>query len=177
MGVGRPTGSFCSGLAVSCSHRPPWKCHCLCESVYLCVSMCVCVCVPVCICVCVPVCICAYVCVCVCVCVSVYLCLCICVYLCVCVCVSQCLSAYVCLCICVCVCVCANVSVCVFLCTSVCECVHVYRGVPHRGPFSAIFSGDAATRLPPSLPWPGGGAPFERGSHRASREPRFLPWL
>ena len=127
MGVGRPTGSFCSGLAVSCSHRPPWKCHCLCESVYLCVSMCDCVCVPVCICVCVPVCICAYVCVCVCVCVSVYLCLCICVYLCVCVCVSQCLSAYVCLCICLCVCVCVPMYLCVCSCVplyvSVCMCI------------------------------------------------------
>ena len=127
MGVGRPIGSFCNGPEVSCAHRPPRKCHCLC--VRVCVSVCMYICVSVCLCVCVYVSVC--VCICVCVPVSVRL--------------SQCL------------CMCVSVSVCVFLCTSVCECVHVYPGVPHRGPFSAIFCGDAATWLPLNLPWTGGG--------------------
>lgn len=118
---------------------------------------------PVCACVCVSVCmyICVYVCLCVCVCVSV------CMYICVYVCLSVCVYVSLCVCICVCVpvsvclsqclCMCVSVSVCVFLCTSVCECVHVYPGVPHQGPFSAIFCGDAATWLPLNLPWTGGG--------------------
>ena len=95
------------------------------------------------------------VCACVCLCVYVYLCLCVCVYVSVCVCICVCVPVSVRLSQCLCMCV--SVSVCVFLCTSVCECVHVYPGVPHRGPFSAIFCGDAATWLPLNLPWTGGG--------------------
>ena len=132
-GGGRLIGGFCNGPEVSCAHRPPWKCHCLCVSVYLCVCMWACVCVSVCLCV--------------------YVCL---LY------VSMCVSVYLCVSLYVSVCMCVSVSVCVFLCTSVCECVHVYPGVPHRGSLTGGPSQQSSMEMRPpgcprGLPWTLGG--------------------
>lgn len=85
-GGARLIGGFCNGPEVSCAHRPPWKCHCLCVSVYLCVCMWACVCVSVCLCV--------YVCL-------LYVSMCVSVYLCVCLYLSVCVSVYLCVCFCV----------------------------------------------------------------------------